>query len=135
MLKIDISNLNKWIKRIDSEELNNIICNIVVPAIKQNFDAGGKNEQGQGNIWKPSKKALAEGRKTLIDTTNMQQSVYCEIKNGIISIYSRARSKKGYNYPVAHQLGLGYNPVRMWKVITIETRKRILKAIVDFLRK
>lgn len=84
---------------------------LMIRSIAQNFKAGGRPI-----AWKPSKRAAAEGGKTLLDTARLARSITYRIEGRILYVGTNVV------YGAIHQLG-----GRIRKNVTVRQHWRIMQ--------
>ena len=97
-IKIDDKDIVMLLKRLSEKASNmvpamKIISQIMRDEVPKNFEAGGKPK------WKPSKRAMREGGKTLVDTARLMRSISPS------STEHEARVGTNVEYAAIHQFG------------------------------
>lgn len=101
----------RLIDLLDMEKFTRAVRQVVRAEIVRNFMEGGRYGTGKygggPQKWKPSKRAILQHGKTLIDTGNLMQSIYGRVDDDNIVVYV-----ENVPYAEKHQEGLDGMPRR-----------------------
>lgn len=96
----DLAGAQSWLRQIkmSAKELTPVLKDFgeyMVGSVKRNFAAGGRPRK-----WKPSRRALATGGKTLINSGRLRSSIGWKVKKGSVYVGTNVA------YAGAHQFGV-----------------------------
>jgi len=99
--------------------LMDIVLDLGVSVVQENFSFRGRDESGRVGVWPPSGRVLKTGGRTLWDKGYMVNKITKQrTSNTTGFIWSAAVSKQGFPYPAIHEFGSEKKniPQRRWLV-------------------
>lgn len=106
----------------------NIIAQIMLKSIQENFERGGRP-----NPWKLSKRVIKYGGITLTKTGNLKSNLSIDIRGDIVSIVSSTKYSKYINYGSKYMVSRKYMMLQKQDITNI--KDYLIKYVIEEIKK